>query len=154
MPIRRPHRNSVLFAAQFAAQFAASLLLALPASGALATDLVYVPVNPSFGGHPNNGPALLASATATNKHSATAAGRSLGDTSPLGQFNQTLERTVLSQLASAATSKLMGSDGKLVPGTFTTANFIITVTDLGGGVMRITTTDRSTGATTTFEVGQ
>ena len=150
MPIRRPHRTTV----SLAAQLFAALLLAFPASGALATDLVYVPVNPSFGGHPNNGPALLASATASNKHSASAAGRSLGDTSPLGQFNQTLERTVLSQLASAATSKLMGSDGKLVPGTFTTANFIITVTDLGGGVMRITTTDRSTGATTTFEVGQ
>lgn len=148
MPSRSPHRTTVSLAAQFAA-----LLLALPAAGALGTELVYVPVNPSFGGHPNNGPALLASATASNKHSASA-GRSLGDTSPLGQFNQTLERTVLSQLASAATSKLMGSDGKLVPGTFTTANFIITVTDLGGGVMRITTTDRSTGATTTFEVGQ
>jgi curli production assembly/transport component CsgF len=150
MPIRSLRRTTV----SLAAQFAAALLLAFPASGALATDLVYVPVNPSFGGHPNNGPALLASATASNKHSASAAGRSLGDTSPLGQFNQTLERTVLSQLASAATSKLMGSDGKLVPGTFTTANFIITVTDLGGGVMRITTTDRSTGAITTFEVGQ
>ena len=33
---------------------------------------------------------------------------------PLQQFNATLERTVLSQLASAATSKLLGQDGKLV----------------------------------------
>ncbi len=61
---------------------------------------------------------------------------------------------MLSQLASAATSKLMGQDGKLVPGTFSTANFVITVTDLGGGVLRVTTTEKATGATTSFEVGQ
>jgi curli production assembly/transport component CsgF len=129
--------------------------LALLASGAGATELVYTPVNPLFGGYPANGPGLLASASATNKHT----GGGLGGSSPfnqtpLQQFNQTLERTVLSQLASAATSKLMGQDGKLVPGTFSTANFTITVTDLGGGMLRVTTTEKDTGATTSFEVGQ
>jgi curli production assembly/transport component CsgF len=129
--------------------------LALLASGACATDLVYLPVNPSFGGYPANGPGLLATASATNKHTAGAlGGKSPFDQTPLEQFNQTLERTVLSQLASAATSKLMGQDGKLVPGTFSTANFIITVTDLGGGVLRVTTTEKATSATTSFEVGQ
>ena len=129
--------------------------LALLAGSACATELVYVPVNPSFGGYPANGPGLLSSASATNKHNAGGlGGSSLLNQTPLQQFNQTLERTVLNQLASAATSKLMGQDGKLVPGTFTTANFTITVTDLGGGVLRVTTTEKSTGATTTFEVGQ
>jgi curli production assembly/transport component CsgF len=61
---------------------------------------------------------------------------------------------MLSQLASAATSKLMGTDGKLLPGTFSTENFVITVTDLGGGLLRVTTTDKSSGAVTSFEVGQ
>lgn len=136
-------------------RFALALSLAIAASGACATELVYVPVNPSFGGHPSNGPGLLATASATNKHKESGLGSSsLTDHSALGQFNQTLERTVLSQLASAATGKLLGADGKLIPGTFTTANFTITVIDLGGGVLRITTTDRSTGATTTFEVSQ
>jgi curli production assembly/transport component CsgF len=131
------------------------LVLAAAVNAAGATELVYVPVNPSFGGHPSNGPGLLASASATNKHKEAGLGSSsLTDHTPLGQFNQQLERTVLSQLASAATGKLLGADGKLIPGTFTTANFTITVVDLGGGVLRITTTDRSTGATTTFEVGQ
>ena len=135
--------------------FALALSLALTAGSACATELVYVPVNPSFGGHPSNGPGLLAAASATSKHKENPlGGSSLTDHSALGQFNQSLERTVLSQLASAATGKLLGADGKLVPGTFTTANFTITVVDLGGGVLRITTTDRATGATTTFEVGQ
>lgn len=131
-----------------------SALLALPATGA-ATELVYQPVNPAFGGYPANGAHLLAVASATNKHGDSGLGRSsLFDQSPLAQFNQTLERTVLSQLAAAATSKLTGADGKLLPGTFTTANFTITVVDLGGGMLRITTTDKATGATTSFEVAQ
>lgn len=129
--------------------------LALLTGSACAAELVYLPVNPNFGGYPANGPGLLASAAATNKHKEDPLGGSSPfNQSPLAQFNQTLERTVLSQLAAAATSKLMGQDGKLVPGTFTTANFIITVTDLGGGILRVTTTEKSTGVTTTFEVGQ
>jgi curli production assembly/transport component CsgF len=129
--------------------------LALWSGAAIASELVYVPVNPNFGGSPSNGPGLLASASATNKHGLQSGlgGSSLNQT-PLQQFNQTLERMVLSQLASAATSKLIGQDGKLVPGTFTTENFIITVTDLGGGVLRVTTTDKATGTVTSFEVSQ
>ena len=121
-----------------------------------ATELVYQAVNPSFGGYPANGQHLLALATATNKHvdKGGLGYSSLLDQSPLAQFNQTLERTVLSQLASAATSKLTGPDGKLLPGTFQTSNFTITVTDLGGGILRITTVDKTTGTSTSFEVSQ
>jgi curli production assembly/transport component CsgF len=131
-----------------------AFVLALLGGAASATELVYVPVNPSFGGHPANGPALLASASATTRHTASGlGGSSLLNQTPLQQFNQTLERMVMSQLSSAATSKLIGRDGKLVPGTFETANFIITVADLGGGMLRVTTTDKTTGTTTSFEVG-
>lgn len=122
---------------------------------AIASDLVYVPVNPSFGGNPGNAPGLLASASSTNKHVAKSSfGSSFLNQTPLEQFNQTLERTVTSQLASAASSRLIGSDGKLTPGTLTTANFTITIVDLGGGILRVTTTDKVTGATTTFTVQQ
>lgn len=130
------------------------LLWCIGVAGAHASELVYLPVNPSFGGYPANGPGLLASASATSKHGNDKRGSSPFEQSPLAQFNQTLERTVLSRLASAATSKLIGSDGKLVPGSFSTDNFDITVTDLGNGTLRITTTDRGTGATTSFEVAQ
>jgi curli production assembly/transport component CsgF len=128
--------------------------LALWSGAACASELVYVPVNPNFGGSPVNGPGLLSAASATNKHGQSGLGGSPLNQTPLQQFNQTLERMVLSQLASAATSRLMGQDGKLAPGTFTTENFIITVTDLGGGLLRVTTTDKATGTVTTFEVSQ
>lgn len=130
-------------------------ILFLCATAALAGDLVYFPVNPSFGGNPGNAAGLLGSASTTNKHvDKGSAGSSFFNQTPLEQFNQTLERTVTSQLASAASSRLIGADGKLTPGTLTTSNFTITIVDLGGGVLRVTTTDKVTGASTTFSVQQ
>ena len=122
-------------------------------SGVHAGPLTYVPTNPDFGGNPNNAPGLLASAQATNKHTASS-GSSYFNQTPLEQFNQTLEQTVLSQLASAATTKLLGPNGQLVPGTFSTSAFSITVVDEGNGKLLITTVDKKTSASTTFEVSK
>ncbi|WP_426113436.1 curli assembly protein CsgF [Massilia sp. PWRC2] len=120
----------------------------------LATDLVYVPTNPSFGGNPVNGSILLNSASATNKHPApTAASNGTLAQTPLQQFNSMLERSILSQLAAATGSKI-SAGGKLVPGTVETANFSITILDLGGGLLQITTTDKATGLSTSFQVSQ
>lgn len=128
---------------------------ALLGTNSYASDLVYVPNNPSFGGNPNNAAGLLASAGATKKHIEKAAkGSSPMGQTPLEQFNQTLERNVVSQLASAATSKLMGSGGKLIPGTLSTSNFTITILDMGGGALQVSTTDKMTGAITSFMVQQ
>lgn len=135
----------------------ARLLAAVPllyACAATAGELVYVPTNPAFGG--NNAAAtqvLLSTAQATNKHKGPDTAAALADQSPLQQFNDMLERTVLGQLAAAATSSILGPNGKLVPGTVETGNFRITITDLGGGMLQITTTDKTTGATTSFEIG-
>jgi curli production assembly/transport component CsgF len=122
------------------------------------TEIMFQPVNPSFGGSPLNGPGLLSSAQATNKHLGPSTGglggSSIFNQSPLQQFNDTLERSVLNQLASSATSKIVGRDGKLEPGTVETGNFRISIVDIGGGNLRITTTDKVTGAATAFEVSQ
>lgn len=130
-------------------------LLAACLSVASATEMVYVPLNPSFGGNPANGLVLLGSAQATNKHKESGlGGPSIFNQSPLQQFNDTLERAVLGQLASSATSKVIGPDGKLIPGSVETGNFRIQITDLGAGNLRVTTTDKVTGTATSFEVGQ
>ena len=130
--------------------------LAWHCGAALATEIVYVPVNPSLGGSPLNGAVLLNAAQAQNKHKDpdSALSASGQDKTPLQQFNDILERSILSQLASAATSSVIGSNGKLVPGTVQTGNFSINIIDLGGGLLRVTTTDKATGATSSFEVGQ
>lgn len=119
-----------------------------------ATELVYVPINPSFGGSPLYGSVLLGSAQATNKHKeADSSGLGAAGQDPLKQFNETLERAVLSQLASSATSKIL-VNGQLVPGAIETGNFRINVVDSGGGSLTVTTTDKVTGASSSFMVGK
>ena len=121
---------------------------------AIATELVYTPVNPAFGGSPLNGSVLLNAAQAQNKHKdPDDPANQFSEKSPLQQFNESLQRSVLSQLASAATSSVI-SDGRLVPGTVQTGDFKIVVSDLGGGMLQITTTDLVTGAVTSFQVSQ
>lgn len=128
---------------------------ALPGGPAGATELVYYPLNPSFGGNPLNGPVLLNSALATNRHTDPDAGRDdfgIESKTPLQSFNETLERSILSRLAASVSSQILGEDGKFHPGTIETGNFTITVTDIGNGLLRITTIDKVTGAITEFQV--
>jgi curli production assembly/transport component CsgF len=133
---------------------AAACALALAATPAPATELVYVPVNPSFGGSPLNGPVLLNSAQAQNKHQDPDAQiPGLTPRRPLQQFNDTLQRAILSRVAAAATGSLFNASGQLVPGTVETADFSISIVDQGGGVLEITTTDKATGQSTSFQIG-
>ena len=133
-----------------------ALLIGLAATNAVATELVYVPINPNFGGNPLHAPGLLNAAQVTNKHKApdTRSNPALSQQSSLQQFNDMLERSILSQLAYAATSSVMGTGGKLTPGMVETGNFRINIVDAGGGLLQITTTDKVTGGSTSFQVGQ
>ncbi|NGM87957.1 curli assembly protein CsgF [Parapusillimonas sp. SGNA-6] len=126
------------------------------AAQAAATELVYFPLNPSFGGSPLNGQVLLNSAQATNRHTDPDAGVDdlIAPKTPLQMFNESLERSILNRLTVAASSKIIGADGQFVPGILETENFTITVADLGGGLLNITTTDKVTGDSTSFQVNQ
>lgn len=132
-------------------------LLAGPAP-AVAWEYVYAPVNPSFGGSPLNGGFLLGRAQAQDRHKdPAAAGSGLSSffqRSQLDQFNDTLQRVILSRVASAVSSQVVGNDGRLVPGTVETTDFTITIADLGSGRLRVSTTDKLSGQTTTFDIGQ
>lgn len=136
---------------------AAAVLITALCAPAHASEMVYTPVNPSFGGSPLNGQWLLNSAQVTNKHkdpSASDMDSAFQQRTPFEDFNDQLERSVLSRLASAASSQFVDSTGKFVPGTFETGNFTVSVIDVGGGALTITTTDRISGAATTFRVMQ
>jgi curli production assembly/transport component CsgF len=130
--------------------------LALSTQFVNAGNLVYQPVNPTFGGSPDNGAYLLGTATAVNKHQPPAASTagSFAAQTPLDQFNTQLEQAILSRLASSVTSSIVGPNGTLQPGTITTGQFTVNVTSLGNGQLRVTTIDTTNGQTTTFEVGQ
>lgn len=120
-----------------------------------ASELVYYPLNPSFGGSPLNGPVLLNSAQAQNKHTdpgSSAARSALTPKTPLEQFNETLERSILNRLAANASAAISGPGFGLQPGSVETGNFLIDIVDLGGGLLRITTTDKANGTSSSFEV--
>lgn len=129
------------------------VLLLAPLAGA-ATEIVYQPVNPSFGGNPLNGPNLLNSANAQNKLTDPNAPTFFGRTSQsqLDLFNQRLQSLILDRIASSLTGSLFDADGNLQPGHVETSTFIIDIVDLGNSRLLITTTDKTTGASTSFEI--
>jgi curli production assembly/transport component CsgF len=118
-----------------------------------ATTLIYQPVNPNFGGNPANGVNLLNEANAQNKYTDPSLSSS-GATSQstLDQFNSELQQAILSRVATSVTNSIVGPNGTLQPGTISTGNFTIAITAVTGGNLQVTTTDKTTGATTTFIV--
>jgi len=137
-----------------------------PVTGQAAGGMVYTPLNPSFGGNPNNGIVLMNSAQAQNRTkdpeieaqraqatSGGTAGSAGGTTTLLQQFNQTLQRSILSRLAVSATNSLIGSTGGMQPGEVDTGDFLIQIVDQGGGLLRVSTTDKSTGEAVSFQIG-
>lgn len=122
-----------------------AILLCMPA---LAGELVYTPKNPTFGGSPLNGSVLLGKAQAQNRFKETAPTKS-----QLEQFSETLQRSILNRIASTLSSSVIDSQGNLIPGHLETDDFSITIEDIGDGQLRVTTVDKNSGQTTTFEVG-
>ena len=121
------------------------------------SELIYYPLNPSFGGSPLNCAVLLNSAQATNKHKDPEMDKDrygIDEKPAIDQFNETLERTIISRLAASASSKIVDEFGNFIPGTIETQNFTISVSDPGTGLLQITTTDRISGGMTVFEVSK
>lgn len=135
-------------------RFAIAALLLVTANSN-AGEIVYTPVNPSFGGSPLNGAWMLNNAESQNdfKDKSSTASRDLSrSTSDLDRFNDLLQRSLLNRIASSITSNIVTAEGELVPGTFETADFIIEIIDTGGGALQIITTDKTTGESTSFLV--
>ncbi|WP_241292549.1 curli assembly protein CsgF [Burkholderia stabilis] len=131
------------------------LLIAMMSAStfASASALVYTPNNPNFGGNPANGPNLLNEANAQNKHTDPSLSSSgLSSQSSLDQFNAQLQQAILSRVASSVTNSIVGTNGELKPGTISTGNFTIVVSQAGNGNLQVTTTGKTTGATSTFIV--
>lgn len=122
------------------------LLLGLGGGGLVqATELVYTPVNPSFGGNPLNGTWLLNNAQAQNdfddpslKNRTAVAG-----TSALERFTSQLQSRLLGQVLDNISS---GNSGSL-----STDAFIVNVVD-DSGALTIEVTDRSTGEVSEIQV--
>jgi len=124
---------------------AASLLAGVLASQAQATELVYTPVNPAFGGNPLNGTWLLNNAQAQNDYDDPDLKdrTSFAGTSALERFTNQLESRMLSQLLDNISNGNTGS--------MSTDTFLIDVID-DSGALSIKVTDRATGEISIIEV--
>ncbi len=115
--------------------------------------MVYVPVNPSFGGNPMNGTMLLNNAQAQNTFKdPDAESLDLDSGSGIDDFNDSLQRSLLSRLTSTLSGSIVDDEGNLIPGSLETSDFIVDIVDQGDGTISVTTTDKATGGTTTFIV--
>ncbi|ART83123.1 curli production assembly protein CsgF [Oceanisphaera profunda] len=103
-----------------------------------ASELVYTPINPTFGGSPLNGSFLLGNAQAQNKYKDPDLEDRVRNNTPtaLERFTSQLESRLLSQLL---TNIQTGQTGSL-----TTDAFTINLQD-NDGVLTIVITDRLTG---------
>ncbi|WP_290524591.1 curli assembly protein CsgF [Alcanivorax sp.] len=121
----------------------AMLALSLPAA-AVASELVYQPVNPNFGGNPLNGSHLLGSAQAQNDFKdPNASSSSFERPSELDRLTSSLQSRLLSQLLADVGD---GNEGSIV-----TDDFAINILD-DQGVLSILIEDINTGEVTQIEV--
>ncbi|GIU23584.1 curli production assembly protein CsgF [Shewanella colwelliana] len=106
-----------------------------------ATQLIYTPVNPNFGGSYLNGSYLLANASAQNDHKG---GSGYTPPTALERMASSLESRLMSQLFNDAAN---GGEGYLK-----TTDFEIQVVN-EDGMLLVHITDLVTGETTVIEVG-
>lgn len=119
-------------------------------TGALfAQQLVYQPVNPSFGGNPLNGNWLLSSASLQDNTTDPSLADQVQD--PFADFQNNLNRSILSQLSRNLTNQIFGEGGELQEGLFQLGDFSIEIIETLDGV-QISIFDLLTGNETTILV--
>ena len=105
-----------------------------------ATELIYTPVNPSFGGNPQNGAFLLNKAQAQNDNKSMSSEKDF-----VTRFKESLERNIINSITRGV------ADGEITDGVYDTGDFRIEVAATGNGVM-LTITNIETGEVTVIEM--
>lgn len=114
------------------------LFLTLAMGSAHSTELVYTPINPSFGGNPLNGSFLLQKAQI---HQPSRAEKNFVD-----RFREALERNIINTL----TRRI--ADGDLVDGIYDTGEFLVNVTTGADGSIQVEITNQITGEVTILTI--
>ncbi|WP_346796958.1 curli assembly protein CsgF [Halomonas sp. Bachu 37] len=122
-----------------------ALLLSTLSLAASAGELVYEPLNPSFGGDPFVGSYLLGKAQSQDTHTDPRSSRSQ-PISSTERLIQSLESRLISQLISDVGS------GDVGEGSFDSDEFGVVVRD-DGGQLTVQVVDKLTGDVTTINVG-
>lgn len=123
-------------------------------ASASASQLTYQPTNPAFGGYSANGNVLLNNANAQNDFTDPNAGAGFNgpNKDPLANFQESLNRQVLTLIARKVVEEAFGTDSGLGDGgTYTTDGYEITITP-GTDQISISITDTLTGDSTSLTV--
>ena len=129
--------------------------LGVPAGVATASELVWVPINPSFGGPYYNATWLMNSAQTQNPFAKKADAYTQPATDPIKDFQTRLSSQLLYQLATKIVNEAFGENG-LLPKDQPEAHYSVgtfkvdVATDLSKISVKLT--DTTTGTTTTVEV--
>jgi len=113
-----------------------------------ASEIVYKPINPTFGGNPLNGNFLLGQAQAQNEFATDAANGSVD------RFEDRLENAILSQLARRVLDQAFGDmdDGLGEGGIFVSGDFEVEIITSNPDVIIVQITNLVTGEVTVIEV--
>lgn len=129
-----------------------AVILSLFSSSVIASELRYIPVNPTFGGSPLNSTGLQANASAQNDYKAPV----VAAQTALQKFTSNIESAIISKLQSAAINGLFDAKGNFNPemGTNIKAgNFQIQITtDPATGGLTLVTTDVTSGQSTSINI--
>ena len=117
-------------------------------SNTKASEIIYKPINPSFGGSPLNGAFLLGKAQSQNDHK----DNNGFNNDPLSRFQENLQRNILNQLAREVAGLAFGEDGLGDGGTFETNGFSIEIITTNPDMITIRITNTETGEVTIIEV--
>ncbi len=124
-----------------------------------ASELVYKPFNPSFGGNPLNGNFLLGKAQAQNKHKVTIEPKSYAE-----KFQESLERAYINKMVREITDLAFGencdvaTDAECEPSVFdedsifVSGDFVIEVITSNADSITVEITNSITGEVTLIEV--
>ncbi len=126
------------------------LLFFICGKNGFAQQLVYTPINPSFGGYYYNGTWMLAQAQAEKKFTGGTTGYTPQSTNPLQNFQSTLNNAILSQLSQKIISQVFG-ENTLQKGTYQFGNYSVNINPQNDG-LHIDIEDISNGNQTSVVV--
>lgn len=125
------------------------LLMMMPVVFVYGQELVWRPINPSFGGNPFNAEWLLSQAQVQNKLEDETAS-SLYNRDPLEDFKESMNSQILSQISRQLVSSIFGEEG-ITDGHYEIGDYSIDILSTIEGIS-ITIFDISTGGQTNIIV--
>jgi len=128
-----------------------TLVIQLSVSGyALGSELVYKPINPSFGGSPLNGSFLLSKAQGQNKHKAPQSRKSFEE-----KVSDALERATISDIVRKYKETVLGEaavKNNTEDSTFISGDYQIDILSSNSDTITIEVTDLLTDKVTIIEI--